>query len=45
MTTRSAVAIMGFNSPEWAIACMGAMMYEAVVTGIYITNEPEACLY
>ena len=45
MTTRSAVAIMGFNSPEWAIACMGAMMYEAVVTGIYITNEPDACLY
>ena len=36
---------MGFNSPEWAITCMGAMMYEAVVTGIYITNEPDACLY
>ena len=23
---KSAVAIMGFNAPEWAIACMGAIM-------------------
>ena len=26
VTERSAVAIMGFNSPEWAIAFMGSIM-------------------
>ena len=36
---------MGFNSPEWAVACVGGILYEAVVTGVYITNEPAACLY
>jgi long-subunit acyl-CoA synthetase (AMP-forming) len=42
---RSAVAIMGFNSPEWVMACNGAIMYNCIATGIYITNEPDACLY
>ena len=42
---RSAVAIMGFNSPEWAISFMGSMMNNNVNTGIYITNQAEACLY
>ena len=42
---RSAVAIMGFNSPEWAIAFMGSIMNNNVNTGIYITNQAEACLY
>ena len=45
VTARSAVCIMGFNSPEWAIACMGGIMYEAVASGIYITNAPDAVLY
>ena len=45
VTTRSAVGIMGFNSPEWAISFVGAINYEAVVTGIYTTNAPDACLY
>ena len=42
---RSAVAIMGFNAPEWAIAFMGTVMNNNVNTGIYITNTAEACLY
>ena len=45
VTEKSAVAIMGFNAPEWAISCLGAIMYNAVFTGVYITNEPDACLY
>ena len=44
-TPRSAVAIMGFNSPEWAMAFMGGIMNNQVITGIYITNQAEACLY
>jgi long-chain-fatty-acid--CoA ligase ACSBG len=42
---RSAVAIMGFNSPEWAFAFMGGVLNNMVGTGIYITNAPEACFY
>ena len=36
---------MGFNAPEWAFACLGAIMNNQVFTGIYITNEAGACLY
>jgi len=42
---RSAVAIMGFNSPEWTFAFMGGVMNNMVGTGIYITNAEEACFY
>lgn len=45
VTARSACCIMGFNAPEWAIAFMGAIAYESVSSGIYSTNEPDACLY
>ena len=45
VTARSAVAVMGFNSPEWLMTFLGAINYNAVITGIYITNEPDACLY
>ena len=45
VTEKSAVAIMGFNSPEWAFSCLGAMMNNCVFTGIYITNAADACLY
>ena len=45
ITERSAVAIMGFNSPEWVIAFVGGIMYNCVGTGIYSTNTAEACLY
>ena len=42
---RKAVNIMGFNSPEWAIAYFGSMMHNNVVSGVYTTNGYEACLY
>lgn len=45
VTERASVAIMGFNAPEWAFSYIGGIMYNCVSTGIYITNEPEACLY
>ena len=38
VTERAAVAIMGFNSPEWFIAFMGTIMNNNINTGIYITN-------
>lgn len=45
VTQRSSVAIMGFNSPEWVIAYVGAIMNNCVATGVYTTNGPEACHY
>lgn len=36
---------MGFNAPEWAIACYGAIFHNNIITGVYITNEPAACQY
>ena len=44
-TDRSGVAIMGFNSPEWIFAFAGGLMANSLVTGVYITNEADACLY
>lgn len=37
------VCILGFNSPEWVIANLGAMFAGALPAGIYTTNNPEAC--
>ena len=45
VTARSAVATMGYNAPEWLMAFLGAICYNTVTTGVYITNEPDACLY
>ena len=42
---RKAVNIMGFNSPEWAIAYHGSILHNNVVSGVYTTNGPEACHY
>ena len=42
---RKAVNIMGFNSPEWAIAFYGSVFHNNVVSGVYITNGPAACQY
>ena len=36
---------MGFNAPEWAIAFIGSILNNQVNTGIYITNQADACLY
>ena len=37
------VCLLGFNSPEWFIAQMGAIMAGGFSAGIYTTNSPEAC--
>lgn len=45
ITERKAVNIIGFNSPEWAMAFLGGISYNCVLSGVYITNGPEACVY
>jgi long-chain-fatty-acid--CoA ligase ACSBG len=40
-----AVNIIGFNSPEWFIANMGAIAAGGLAAGIYTTNNKEACKY
>eukprot|EP00164_Ancoracysta_twista_P000116 GFYU01000169.1.p1 GENE.GFYU01000169.1~~GFYU01000169.1.p1 ORF type:complete len:688 (+),score=282.21 GFYU01000169.1:209-2272(+) len=39
------VSILGFNSPEWFMADVAAVMAGGVACGIYSTNLPDACLY
>lgn len=39
------VAIIGFNSPEWFVADVGAIFAGCIATGMYTTNGPEACFY
>ena len=37
------VNIMGFNSPEWAIAFYGSIFHNNIVSGVYTTNGAQAC--
>ncbi|KAM6922065.1 long-chain-fatty-acid--CoA ligase ACSBG2 [Xenentodon cancila] len=39
------VAILGFNSAEWFISDIGAILAGGFAVGIYTTNSPEACQY
>ncbi|XP_069482840.1 long-chain-fatty-acid--CoA ligase ACSBG2-like isoform X1 [Ambystoma mexicanum] len=39
------VGILGFNSAEWFIADIGAIMAGGLAVGIYATSSPEACQY
>ncbi|XP_042552956.1 long-chain-fatty-acid--CoA ligase ACSBG2-like [Dipodomys spectabilis] len=39
------VGILGFNSVEWFIAALGAIMAGGLCVGIYATNSSEACHY
>jgi long-chain-fatty-acid--CoA ligase ACSBG len=40
LTNFSAVNIIGFNSPEWAIAFSGSIFGHYLPIGIYTTNGP-----
>lgn len=40
---RSAVNIIGFNSPEWFIAFYGAICVNMIGAGVYTTNAADAC--
>jgi long-chain-fatty-acid--CoA ligase ACSBG len=42
---RKGVNIVGHNSPEWVIAFMGGILSNCIVSGVYPTNNVEACLY
>ena len=42
---RDAVAIIGFNSPEWVFAWIGAVLIGAMGTGIYATNGADGVAY
>uniref|UniRef100_A0A3Q3APP4 Long-chain-fatty-acid--CoA ligase ACSBG2 n=1 Tax=Kryptolebias marmoratus TaxID=37003 RepID=A0A3Q3APP4_KRYMA len=39
------VGILGFNSPEWFMSDIGAILAGGFAVGIYATNSPEACQY
>ncbi|XP_061680045.1 long-chain-fatty-acid--CoA ligase ACSBG2 isoform X3 [Syngnathoides biaculeatus] len=39
------VGILGFNSVEWFIADVGAILAGGFAVGIYTTNSPVACQY
>ncbi|XP_056893650.1 long-chain-fatty-acid--CoA ligase ACSBG2 isoform X2 [Takifugu flavidus] len=39
------VGILGFNSAEWFISDIGAILAGGFAVGIYTTNSPEACQY
>jgi long-subunit acyl-CoA synthetase (AMP-forming) len=39
------VTIIGFNSPEWILADVGAIIAGGVPAGIYTTSSPEQCQY
>ncbi|XP_068176512.1 long-chain-fatty-acid--CoA ligase ACSBG2-like [Antennarius striatus] len=39
------VCILGYNSPEWFIANIGAILAGGCAVGIYTTNSAEACQY
>ena len=42
---QTGVSIIGFNSPEWAIADIGAIYAGGFPAGIYTTNSPPQCKY
>lgn len=39
------MCIIGFNSPEWYLADLGAVFANGLAVGIYPTNSPDACKY
>ena len=45
MPAQQGVSIIGFNSPEWAVADMAAIYAGGFPAGIYTTNSPPQCKY
>eukprot|EP01132_Coremiostelium_polycephalum_P007922 gene7922-9748_t len=45
LTRKGSVNIIGFNSPEWQMSCVGAMYAGGVPTGVYTTSAPPQCEY
>uniref|UniRef100_A0A3B3ZTZ2 Long-chain-fatty-acid--CoA ligase ACSBG2 n=1 Tax=Periophthalmus magnuspinnatus TaxID=409849 RepID=A0A3B3ZTZ2_9GOBI len=39
------VGILGFNSVEWFISDIGAILAGGFAVGVYTTNSPDACQY
>ncbi|MCP4810240.1 MAG: AMP-binding protein [Proteobacteria bacterium] len=42
---QTGISIIGYNSPEWAIADIGAIYAGGFPAGIYTTNSPKQCKY
>ncbi len=45
LAPKESVVLIGFNSPEWVIADVGAILASGVPAGIYTTNTPAQCRY
>lgn len=45
MQKGESVVLIGFNSPEWVIGDVGAILAGGVPAGIYTTNSPAQCRY
>lgn len=42
---RKVVNIMGFNAPEWLISLYGTLFLNGIQSGVYTTNNADACHY
>lgn len=42
---RAVVNIMGFNAPEWVISLHGTLFLNGIQSGVYTTNNADACQY
>ena len=42
---RKTVNVIGFNSPEWAISFFGTIFADCILSGVYTTNNIDACFY
>jgi long-chain-fatty-acid--CoA ligase ACSBG len=45
VSERKSVNIMGHNAPEWPISYIGSILYNCIASGVYPTNNADACLY
>lgn len=42
---RKSINIMGHNAPEWVIAFIGSICHNNMASGVYPTNNADACFY